>query len=1217
MNCSKMRNVLPESMRWLAGTGLMAASVLVVVSGVASASQRVAVEGSTPNFAQTLTDGSDPLTSTSVSFSISLPLHNRAELENLVAHQYDPTSSQYHHFLSTDEFVSRFSPSEQDYESVIRFAKQSGFTVEHTFANRTLLDVRATAGTVSRAFATNLRRWSADDGTVFIAPDSQPTLPSEIADKVGAVIGLNTQAHWHTHNTVVSPAMTAFLQPYQIGSGANGGLAPNDIKEAYGLSTVSETGSGQTIALFELDGYKSADISTYESAFGLPSASVAPVLIDSTSGAAGTNSGEVTLDIELALAVAPGASVRVYEAPNNDQGVVDAYTKIATDNIAKSVSTSWGLAENTNNTGLLNAESTAFIQMASQGQSAFAASGDNGSMDNGTTLSVDDPSSQPYMTGVGGTQLFVNSDRSFNHETTWNDGSASAGAGGGGESIIWTKPSYQTGLGSSATYRNVPDVSINADPSTGYAIALNGSWTLYGGTSCAAPIWAGFTALVNERRANNGSSPVGFVNPVIYQIGQGSRYTSDFHDVNDGSNNLTYVAVNGYDDATGWGSFNGANLMADLAPTSTPTPAPAPPAAPTGLTATVSGSTGISLAWTAVSGAISYDVLRSTTSGGTFTKISNVTAATFADSGLTAGTTYYYVVDARNANGASGNSNQASATVPMPPAPTSSTNFIAIDSAYVQDGGNANTAYGTGQALVVKNANSAGYDRVTYLKFDLRNVTTAPTTATLKLYLSAAYANGASGCTVSAYGVSDTSWSGTSLTWNTALVSDALTTARQSAGTYIGSVFVGTTVGTYSWDLTSYLQANIGKVVTIQLLDSTVDGVADVFTSTRSTTNEPTIVLGNSGTAPTPTPAPSAPSGLTAAANGTSAINLAWSASSGATSYTIGRSLTSGGPYTTVTSTSGTSFADSGLTAGTAYYYVASATNSAGSSANSSQATATTSLNLPGTPSGLTATANGTSAINLSWSATSGAASYTIGRSLTSGGPYSTVTTTSGTSFADSGLTAGTAYYYVASATNSAGSGANSSQATATTASAQVSTPTSPQTLFATDSTYVQGGASATTNYSGGSVLVVKNCNNTGYDRITYLKFDLTHVTSVPTSAQLNLTMLAAYTNGAAGCTVTAYGIPDTTWAGSTLNWNVALVSDNLSSAGTSTGTAISSAYVGQTPGVITWDITSYLQAHVGSVVTIQLADPTQEGVADTFAKPSASSGSPNITLSF
>ena len=309
--------------------------------------------------------------------------------------------------------------------------------------------------------------------------------------------------------------------------------------------------------------------------FGLPSPKLQNILVDG-----GSSSGidpEVTLDIELALALAPESQIYVYEGPNSDQGVLDTYNRIATDNLAKQVSTSWGMGENLVNAQYLQAENAIFLQMAAHGQTIYAAAGDSGAYDDypSSSLEVDDPASQPYVVGVGGTKLTVNPENgAYSDELVWNDGKGN-GAGGGGVSRVWPLPSWQTNVSTvfSKTHRNVPDVSLNADPNTGYSIYYDGQWTIYGGTSCAAPLWAAFTACINQERIASQKPTLGFANPLLYAIGIGSSYTVNFHDITQG-NNLYYSAGKGYDNASGWGSFDGANLFASLTNSLMPTNSP-------------------------------------------------------------------------------------------------------------------------------------------------------------------------------------------------------------------------------------------------------------------------------------------------------------------------------------------------------------------------------------------------------------------------------------------------------------------------------------------------------------------------------------------------------------------------------------------------------------------------------------------------------------------
>ena len=621
-----------------------------------------------------------------VALALALPLHHQAELQDLLRGLSDPSDPRFGQFLTPEQFAARYSPTPEEYNRVIAYAQAMGLTVTATHANRTLLEVTAPAEQINRAFGLRLLTYRSQlNGRTFFAPDAEPQVPVALNGLVSGIVGLSNASLRTPHLrektwSLITPALDPYAAGHETGSGPGGGLTPSDIKTAYNLSSVSQNGAGQTLALFELDGYTASDITAYETQFGLPKVPLQNVLLGGYSGAAGSGAAEVTLDIELMTALAPGASkILVYEAPNSDAGVVAAYNQIATDNTAKEVSTSWGEAENSASASVRSSENTAFQQMAAQGQSIYAAAGDSGADDNGSTLSVDDPASQPYMVGVGGTSLTTNgAGGAYKSEKTWNNGSAANGAGGGGISTIWTIPSYQTALAGSAaskgstTHRNVPDVSLDADPNTGYAVYFQGAWTIYGGTSCAAPLWAGFTALVNQKRVAAGSSTLGFANTSLYNLAATSAYANDFHDIADGSTNLFYPAVAGYDDATGLGTFNGANLLADLSGgTSTP-PTVTVPAAPTNLTATA-GNAQIALSWTASTGAASYNLYRGASTGTEALYKSGLTATSYTDTGLTNGTAYFYQVAAVNSAGTSGKSGEASAT---PKAPVTATQLL-------------------------------------------------------------------------------------------------------------------------------------------------------------------------------------------------------------------------------------------------------------------------------------------------------------------------------------------------------------------------------------------------------------------------------------------------------------------------------------------------------------------------------------------------------------
>ena len=274
-------------------------------------------------------------------------------------------------------------------------------------------------------------------GRTFYAPNNDPVVPTHIASVISGIVGLDNHAKYRPYRHLKEMASSSASESHAFPSGPGGGFSPSDIVTAYNLTGLPADGSNQVIALFELAGYLDSDINAYTSYFGLPSAKLKNVLVDggSTDGV----DAEVTLDIELALALAPASQIYVYEGPNSNQGVIDTYNRIATDNIAKQVSTSWGLGEDVNSAQAIQAESAIFQQMAAQGQTMYAAAGDSGAYDdyndnNSMTLVVDDPASQPYVVGVGGTNLAVNANTgAYQMESVWNEGLGN-GAGGGGVS---------------------------------------------------------------------------------------------------------------------------------------------------------------------------------------------------------------------------------------------------------------------------------------------------------------------------------------------------------------------------------------------------------------------------------------------------------------------------------------------------------------------------------------------------------------------------------------------------------------------------------------------------------------------------------------------------------------------------------------------------------------------------------------------------------------
>ncbi len=506
-----------------------------------------------------------------LNFTVALSHNHSADLDQFLIDVQNPTSPTYHHYLAPQDFLKRFAPTQDQVDQVRAYLLTNGITINSVSANRLLIRASGQAQKVSTAFNTRLHYYTGLHGGKYYAPSYELTVPKDLS--IQGVHGLDNFYHAR-HHAIWKPNLNS------NSSAVPQGLTPTQLRNAYGISDALASkinGAGQTLALFELDGYTPSDIQIYEQSFALPKIPLQNILVGAATGAAGDGAIEVTLDIQLMAAVAPGVSkILVYEGENTSDGVLNTYNQIATDNLAQSISTSWGMSENNSDLASLQTEDSIFKQMAAQGQSIFAASGDSGAYDDGTNLGVDDPASQPFVVGVGGTSLNLNTDTdgSYQSETTWNGGSAESGAGGGGVSAVWSIPSWQVGVISpsslgSKTMRNVPDVSMDADPNTGYAVYFGGQWGVVGGTSCGAPVWAAFTALVNQ-----GHTPLGFPNPALYAIGKSSVYSASFHDVNDGSTNLYFPAVANYDNATGWGSIQGGQLLATLASGTPPTPNP-------------------------------------------------------------------------------------------------------------------------------------------------------------------------------------------------------------------------------------------------------------------------------------------------------------------------------------------------------------------------------------------------------------------------------------------------------------------------------------------------------------------------------------------------------------------------------------------------------------------------------------------------------------------
>lgn len=478
-----------------------------------------------------------------ISIAVSLTPRNDASLATFVAKVSDPHSASYGHYLTKAQFQSRFGRSDAEVKQVKDYLRSHGLTVGTVHSGNLLIDAKGTAAQLQKAFGTQLSTYKdKTTGRTFYANDSAPTLPSSIASYVSDVSGLNSHVVRHHAAAKVTPH-----------NGPGGGYTPAQIKGGYNVSS-SFTGTGQRIGLIEFDGFQQSNITSYVSHYALGSPTPTVSKVDGGSGALSDGQVEVELDIEVLNAIAPKANVTVFEAPNSDAGEADMYQAIVDAGIATS-SSSWGAAETDRTQSNITAVDAIEQQGAAEGLGMYSASGDNGSDDAGTGgKSVDFPTSDPYVTGVGGTTLTVTSGNVWSKETAWS-------GSGGGASVQFTIPSWQTAVQKAGGNgkRQVPDVAALANPTPGVSIFSQGSWGTVGGTSAAAPEWAAYAALVNQQAAAAGKPNLGFANPKIYSLGGGTG----FHDITSGSNGA-FSAGTGWDFVTGWGSFNSGTLTSRL-----------------------------------------------------------------------------------------------------------------------------------------------------------------------------------------------------------------------------------------------------------------------------------------------------------------------------------------------------------------------------------------------------------------------------------------------------------------------------------------------------------------------------------------------------------------------------------------------------------------------------------------------------------------------------
>ncbi len=473
--------------------------------------------------------------------------------------------------LSREEFDRDYAGDADDFAALRQFAHEHGLSVDEaaTSLSRRTLVLRGPASRMQQAFGVSLQTYQhLHSHKHFHGYKGAVSLPEDIAPRIEAVLGLDTR-----------PIATSHMR--RLERSAEGGSTIRASAAARSFSPVQVaalydfpknlTGAGQTIAILELGGgYETSDINTYFQGLGLTPPTVVAVSVDGGANVPGGDpngaDGEVALDIQVAGAVAPGARIAVYFAPNTDQGFIDTITTAVHDTANKPsvLSISWGGPEGSWSAASRTALDNACQSAGALGVTITVACGDNGSTDGGTGNNVDFPASSPHVLACGGTTL-TGSGATIQSEVVWNDLAAGGGATGGGVSRFFALPSWQANVGvpkpsGSAGGRGLPDVAGDASPETGYSVLVDGQQQVVGGTSAVAPLWAGLLALVNQGRVQGGEPPVGFANPQLYAA------TSAFHDITSGTNG-SFQAKTGWDACTGLGSPNGTAVAQALSGT--------------------------------------------------------------------------------------------------------------------------------------------------------------------------------------------------------------------------------------------------------------------------------------------------------------------------------------------------------------------------------------------------------------------------------------------------------------------------------------------------------------------------------------------------------------------------------------------------------------------------------------------------------------------------
>ena len=460
--------------------------------------------------------------------------------------------------VSREQFEKQYGASDKDLAAVEQFAHEHNLTIVESSSARKSVILKGKVKDFEEAFMVRLSHYRDAGGNVFRCRDGEISIPKSLEKIIEGVHGLDNRP-------LARPMFRVATKEGKFINHAASprSFSPNTLATIYGFPK-GATGKGQCIGIIELGGgYRTKDIKAYFKSLNIPLPSVKAVSVDgglNSPSTADSADGEVMLDIEVAGAVSPGASIVVYFAPNTDNGFLDAITTAVHDtkNKPSVISISWGAAESQWTAQSLQSFNDAFSAAATVGVTVCAAAGDQGSSDSVTDGKVhaDFPSSSPFVLGCGGTKLTV-SGTTIQSEVVWHE--ASDSATGGGVSEVFPLPDYQkkAGVPPSASSgfkgRGVPDVAGDADPQTGYNVLVDGQQLVIGGTSAVAPLMAALIARVNQVKGKT----VGFIHPTLYANPKLCR------DITQGDN-ITTSTNEGYRAGPGWDACTGLGILSGL-----------------------------------------------------------------------------------------------------------------------------------------------------------------------------------------------------------------------------------------------------------------------------------------------------------------------------------------------------------------------------------------------------------------------------------------------------------------------------------------------------------------------------------------------------------------------------------------------------------------------------------------------------------------------------